>query len=80
LPSSTNLSNTLSAPEARPPVIPEAEPRLAGRGEAIRDRPITDSNRTFAEWTAEFDCAPARAKELAQNIGQGVFSTQLRCA
>ena len=35
--------------------------------------PITDGNRSFAEWTAEFDCAPARAKELAQNIGQGVF-------
>ena len=35
--------------------------------------PITDGNRTFAEWTAEFDCAPARARELAQSIGQGVF-------
>jgi Polyketide cyclase / dehydrase and lipid transport len=35
--------------------------------------PITDGNRTFAEWTAEFDCAPERAKELAQSIGQGVF-------
>ena len=35
--------------------------------------PITDGNRTFAEWTAEFDCTPARANELAQNIGQGVF-------
>ena len=35
--------------------------------------PITDGNLTFAEWTAEFDCPPARANELAQNIGQGVF-------
>jgi polyketide cyclase/dehydrase/lipid transport protein len=35
--------------------------------------PITDGNRTFAEWSAEFDCAPARVEELAQNIGQGVF-------
>ena len=35
--------------------------------------PITDGNRTFAEWSAEFDCAPDRAKELAQTIGQGVF-------
>jgi hypothetical protein len=35
--------------------------------------PITDGNRTFAEWSAEFDCAPERAKELAQSIGQGVF-------
>lgn len=35
--------------------------------------PITDGNRTFAEWSAEFDCAPARERELAQSIGQGVF-------
>jgi hypothetical protein len=35
--------------------------------------PVTDGNRTFAEWTAEFDCAPARAGELARDIGQGVF-------
>jgi hypothetical protein len=35
--------------------------------------PITDGNRTFAEWSAEFDCAPERARELAQSIGQGVF-------
>ena len=35
--------------------------------------PITDGNRTYAEWTAEFDCAPDREKQLAQNIGQGVF-------
>jgi len=35
--------------------------------------PITDGNRTFAEWTAEFDCDPARVAPLAQQIGQGVF-------
>jgi hypothetical protein len=35
--------------------------------------PITDGNRTFAEWTAEFDCEPARANELAALVGQGVF-------
>jgi hypothetical protein len=35
--------------------------------------PITDGNRTFAEWTAEFDCEPERAGQLAQQIGQGVF-------
>ncbi|HWA42805.1 MAG TPA: SRPBCC family protein [Hypericibacter adhaerens] len=35
--------------------------------------PITDGNRTYAEWTAEFDCDPAREKQLAQDIGQGVF-------
>jgi len=35
--------------------------------------PITDGNRCFAEWSAEFDCARDRERELAQSIGQGVF-------
>lgn len=37
--------------------------------------PVTDGNRTFAEWTAEFDCAPERERELAEGIGTGVFQT-----
>jgi hypothetical protein len=39
----------------------------------IKLTPVTDGNRTFAEWTAEFDCAPERERELATMIGQGVF-------
>ena len=39
--------------------------------------PVTDGGRTFAEWWAEFDCAPERESELAQTIGQGVFQTAL---
>jgi hypothetical protein len=35
--------------------------------------PITDGNRTFAEWSAEFDCEPDKAASLAQLVGQGVF-------
>ena len=35
--------------------------------------PITDGARCFAEWSAEFDCAPSREAELTQSIGQGVF-------
>lgn len=35
--------------------------------------PITDGGRCFAEWSAEFDCAPSREAELSQLIGQGVF-------
>lgn len=35
--------------------------------------PITDGNRAFAEWSAEFDCDEARERELAETIGQGVF-------
>ena len=29
--------------------------------------PVTDGNRTFAEWWAEFDCAPERERELAEH-------------
>lgn len=35
--------------------------------------PVTDGNRSFAEWTAEFDCEPGREAWLAQFIGQNVF-------
>ena len=35
--------------------------------------PVTDGQRTFLEWTAEFDCAPEREAELVSNIGTGVF-------
>ena len=35
--------------------------------------PVTDGDRTFAEWSAEFDCEPAKERELARNIGQDVF-------
>jgi hypothetical protein len=34
---------------------------------------VTDGNRTFAEWSAEFDCDPAKERELAEDIGQRVF-------
>jgi hypothetical protein len=39
--------------------------------------PVTDGNRAFAEWWAEFDCAPDREQALAQQIGQGVFQAGL---
>lgn len=35
--------------------------------------PVTDGARCFAEWSAEFNCAPGREAELTQTIGQGVF-------
>lgn len=35
--------------------------------------PVTDGSRTFAEWSAEFDCAPEREAELAALIGNDVF-------
>jgi hypothetical protein len=35
--------------------------------------PVTDGDRCFAEWSAEFDCAEGREQELSTLIGQGVF-------
>jgi hypothetical protein len=35
--------------------------------------PITDGNRTFAEWSAEFDTPAGQERRLADSIGQGVF-------
>ena len=39
----------------------------------IKLTPVTDGGRCFAEWSAEFDCAPDRERELGARIGQGVF-------
>jgi hypothetical protein len=39
----------------------------------LRLTPITDQDRTFIEWSAEFDCAPDREGELVSNIGGNVF-------
>ena len=38
----------------------------------LRLTPVTDGERTFVEWTAEFDCAADREAELLSFIG-GVF-------
>ena len=35
--------------------------------------PVTDGARCFAEWSAEFECAPGREAELTRAIGQDVF-------
>jgi len=35
--------------------------------------PVTDGNHTFAEWTAEFETTPGTEKEMADQIGNGVF-------
>ncbi|MFL6664808.1 MAG: SRPBCC family protein [Rhizobacter sp.] len=35
--------------------------------------PVTDGVRTFAEWSAEFECAEGRERELIEHVGQGVF-------
>ena len=35
--------------------------------------PITEGNRTFAEWEADFDCAPEHEAALVRQIGSTVF-------
>ena len=35
--------------------------------------PVTDGARSFAEWSAEFDCDAGRERELTDSIGNGVF-------
>jgi hypothetical protein len=39
--------------------------------------PITDGNRTFAEWQAEFECPPEREAALVQQIATNVFQAGL---
>ena len=39
----------------------------------LRLTPITDHDRTFIEWSADFDCAPDKEGELVSNIGGSVF-------
>lgn len=39
----------------------------------LRLTPITDGDRCFAEWSAEFDCAPEAEADLVSGIGGNVF-------
>ena len=39
----------------------------------LRITPVTDQERTFIEWSADFDCAPDREGELVSNISGNVF-------
>ena len=39
----------------------------------LRLTPITDGDRCFAEWTAEFECEEAEEEGLVNGIGNDVF-------
>ena len=41
----------------------------------LRLTPITDGDRVFAEWNAEFDCAADAEDDLVAGIGTNVFQT-----
>jgi len=53
--------------------ILEAELPLYDYVAALRLVPVTDGNRTFAEWQAEFRTDAGREAEMAETVGQGVF-------
>jgi hypothetical protein len=38
-------------------------------------KPITDGDRTYAEWSARFECEPRDEENLVKSIGEGVFLT-----
>lgn len=54
-------------------MILESPMPLTGYMATLRLTPITDGDRTFGEWTAEFDCAPEAADDLVEGIGNNVF-------
>lgn len=41
----------------------------------LRLLPVTEGNRCFVEWRAEFECPPGKAAELAETVGDGMFQT-----
>jgi hypothetical protein len=42
---------------------------------SLRLTPVTDQDRTFIEWSADFDCAPELEAELVSGVGGNVFQT-----
>ena len=43
----------------------------------LRLLPVTEGNRCFIEWSAEFDCPPEKAAELTESVSHGLFKTGL---
>ncbi len=39
----------------------------------LKLNPVTDGDRTFAEWSAEFECEAGKEAALTEQIGRGVF-------
>jgi hypothetical protein len=53
--------------------ILESPMPLTGYIATLRLTPVTDGNRTFAEWSAEFECEDSKTDELVSGIGTNVF-------
>ncbi|CAB5107342.1 hypothetical protein D3OALGA1CA_1808 [Olavius algarvensis associated proteobacterium Delta 3] len=41
----------------------------------LRLLPVTEGNRCFIEWSAEFECRPEQVTELTDTVGEGMFQT-----
>ena len=39
----------------------------------LRLTPVTEGDRSFVEWSAEFSCAPEHETDLVEGIGRDVF-------
>ncbi|MCP4381948.1 MAG: SRPBCC family protein [Hyphomicrobiales bacterium] len=44
----------------------------------LRLLPVTDGERSYAEWSAEFDCRPEDQRELIGRIGRDTFLAALK--
>ncbi len=53
--------------------ILESPMPITGYVATLRLTPVTDGDRTFAEWTAEFECEENAADDLVNGIGTNVF-------
>jgi hypothetical protein len=43
----------------------------------LRLFPVTEGNRCFIEWSAEFECPPEKAAALTEAVGEGMIQTGL---
>ncbi|MEO6896930.1 MAG: SRPBCC family protein [Caldimonas sp.] len=53
--------------------ILESPMGVSGYTATLKLTPVTDGDRCFAEWSAEFECEPGRERELTDVVGHGVF-------
>jgi hypothetical protein len=53
--------------------ILESPMGVTGYLATLKLSPVTDGNRTFAEWSAGFECPPGREEELTTLVGRDVF-------
>jgi hypothetical protein len=40
----------------------------------FRCKPVTEGNKTFVEWSAEFDVAPQQEAEIKEQVGRNTFA------